>query len=120
MAFGSFQSEAIQKSKKIGSVSAIAEHDGHLEGFLATPKSQITSFTPIINNCRSLREGLETLTFFNNHCCGFKEELETLTFFALTNNHCRNFRKRLENQISSFFTNNYCHSRNVYFIYLIL
>ena len=38
MAFESFQSEEMQKPKKIGSASATVKYNGHLEGFLAALK----------------------------------------------------------------------------------
>ncbi len=99
MALRNSQSEEMQRPKKIGSTSATAEHGGHLKDFSAAPKGQTTSFAPTINYCRSLKEGLETLTSSaptNNHCCGLREGLETLTSSAPTNNHRRGFREGLE------------------------
>lgn len=104
MAFKSFQLEKIQRPKKIESVSATAEHGGHLEGFLATLKGQTTSSTPIINYYRGLREGLEILIFSistNNHCRGLRKGLETLIFSAPINNHCCNLKEELETQLGS-------------------
>ncbi len=94
----------MQKSKKIGSVSATAKYGGHLEGFLAMPKGQNTFSTPTINHCRGLKEGLETLTssaLTNNHCRGLREGLETLTSSTPTNNYCHGLREGLEIQLVS-------------------
>ena len=92
----------MQRSKKIGSASAIAEYDGHLESFLATPKSLTTSFAPTINHFRSLREGLEiqiSSAPTNNYCCGLKKRLEIQTFSTPTNNNRRNLREGSETQL---------------------
>ncbi len=101
----------MQRPKKIGSASATAEHDGHLEGFLAVLKGQTTSSTPNINHYRGLREGLETLTSStpaNNHCRGLREGLKTLTSSTPTNNHRHGLRERVETRISSAPINNHC------------
>ncbi len=94
----------MQRPKKIGSVSATAEHGSHLEGFLAAPKDQTTSSAPTINHCHGVRKGLETLTSSaptNNHYRGLREGLETLTSSTPTNNHCRSLREGLETQLVS-------------------
>lgn len=99
MAFESFHSEGMWRPKKIGSTSAIAEHSGHLEGFSTVLKDQTTSFIPIINHCRGLREGLKILTssaLTNNYCHGLREGLETLTSSAPTNNHRHSLKEGLE------------------------
>ncbi len=99
----------MRRPKKIGSASATAEHDGHLEGFLAAPKGQTTFSAPTINHHRGLRDGLETLTSSapaNNHRHSLREGLETLTSSASTNNHRRGLREGLEIRTSSALTNN--------------
>ncbi len=99
MAFESYQSEGIQRPKKIKSISATTEHGGHLEGFLTTPKGQITSFAPTINHRYSLRDGLKTLTSSaptKNHHRDLRKGLETLTSSAPINNHCCGLREGLE------------------------
>ncbi len=104
MAFESSQSEGMQRPKKIGSVSATAEHGGHLEGFSAALKGQTTSFALTINHCRGLREGLETLTssaLAKNHCHSLIEGMEIRTSSAPTNNHHRSLKKELETQLVS-------------------
>ena len=111
MAFESFQSEKIQKPKKIGSASATAEYGGYLKGFLAAPKGLPTFSAPTINHSYGLREGLETITSStptNNHCRGLREGLKTLISFAPINNYCHSLRKGLEILTSSAPTNNYC------------
>ncbi len=104
MAFESSQSKGMRRPKKIGSASATAEHGGYLEGFLAVPKGQTTSFALTINHRRGLREGLETLTSStsaNKHCRSLREGLETVTSSALTNNYCCNLREGLKTQLVS-------------------
>lgn len=94
----------------IRSISAIAKHGGHLEGFLAALNGQTTSSTPIINYCHGFKEGLKILTSLaptNNYCHGLKEGLETLISSAPTNNHCYSLKKGLETLTSSALTNNY-------------
>ena len=101
----------MRRLEKIGSVSTIAEYDSNLEGFLVALKSQIISSAFTIIYCRSLREGLKTLTFFapiNNYYRGLKKRLKTLTSSASTNNHCYGLREKLETQTSFALTNNHC------------
>ncbi len=99
----------MRRPKKIGSASAIAEHNGHLEGFLTAPKGQTTFSALTINYCHGLREGLETLTSSapaNNHRRSLREGLDTVTPSALINNHHRSLREGLEIWTSSASTNN--------------
>lgn len=113
MAFESFQSEKMQRLKKIESTSAITGHSGYLESFLAAPKDQTTFFASTIYYCRGFRERLETLTCFataNNHCRNLREGLKTLNSFAPINNYCCYLKKGLETYTSSAPTNNYCRS----------
>ena len=89
----------MQRLKKIESISAIADYDGHLKGFLATLKSQTTFSTLTINYCHGLRKGLETLTFsvpINHYCCGLTEELKIQIFSVPINNDHHSLRKGLE------------------------
>ena len=103
----------MEKRKKIRSISATMKYNGHLEDFLAAPKSQTTFFTPTINHCYDFKEGLEILTSSTptkNYCHSLKEGLETLISSISTNNYYCNFKKKLKILISSIPTNNYCHS----------
>ena len=111
MVFESSQSEKMQRPKKIGFALATMEYNGHLEGFLAMPKGQTTSFAPTINYNRGLREELETLTSSspaNNYCHGLRNRLKILISSAPINNHCCNFKEGLKIQTSSTPINNYC------------
>ena len=115
IALESFQQEWIWRPKKTKSASAIAKYSGHPKSFWVAAKSQTIFFTPIINHCRSFKEGLETLTSFtftNNNCHSLKEGLKILFTSTLTNNHYRSLKERLEILTSSTPTNNYCYSIN--------
>lgn len=104
MAFESSQLDGMQRSKKIRSTLATAEHSNYLKSFLAMLKDQTTSSILSINYCHGHKEGFEILTSSaptNNHHHGFKEGLETLTSSTLTNNHCYSFREGLETQLIS-------------------
>lgn len=104
MAFKNLQSNKIKRLKKLRSVLATMKYNSRFKDFLAALKNQITFFTPIINYCQGLKEGLENLTFFaptNNHCHNFKKKLKILTSFISNNNYCYNLKRELEIQLVS-------------------